>query len=183
MINQIITGIADHLKEGAPEGTLVHRHALRPIEKDKLPALVPFLLEMQPRAGQGVGNPLRQYDAKIRVECRATGEPMEAALEPLILHVQRKFLEAPPCLGGWAINVTEGQIQFDAMLRDEAYAAAALDFDVHIVYTIAPEGSDTEGSHNSGLLQEAHFDNEVLNRTAITPELPPQLPTTELPWP
>jgi hypothetical protein len=90
---------------------------------------------------------------------------MEAALQALILHVQRKFMAPPPCLNGWAMNVQEGAIQFDAMLKDEAYCAAALDYDVHIVYSLELPPLEADG----GPLQEAHFDNEALGRTVTAP--------------
>ena len=127
------------LNVGLPEGAKVHRQALNPLEKDQLPAIVPYLMGMKPKPNQDTGDDIREYDAAIRIECRALSalaEPLENALWPMIYHVQRTMLAPPPLLDGWAMDVEETDIQFDAFQKDRTYSAAALDYQIRIVYSL-----------------------------------------------
>jgi len=141
--NAVITALAALLAHGAPPGATVHRRPLAPLESDQLPAIIPYFLEMKPKPGQDAENEAREYDATIRIECRASGEPIEEVLWPCFQHVQRTLLTAPPFLDGWALDVEEQGITFDAYERDKAYCAAALDYRLRIAYTIRqdPQGA------------------------------------------
>jgi len=137
--HSLITALAALLALDPPPGVAVHRRPLAPLERDQLPAIIPYLTEMKPKPGQDAENELREYDAAVRIECRAAGEPLEERLEPAVLHVQRTMLTAPPFLDGWALDVEEQGITFDAYERDRAYCAAALDYRLRIAYAIRAE--------------------------------------------
>jgi hypothetical protein len=132
----LMNAIGSLLAIGLPDKVTLHRRVLSPIEQDRLPAIVPYLMDMKPKAGQDTGNDLREYDASIRIECRATGTPIEDALWPLVFHVQKAILTAPPFLDGWAMEIEEEDIQFNAILKDKAYCAVAMDYRARIVYSL-----------------------------------------------
>ena len=123
----LISKVAELLQTAAPAAK-VHRHAMRPIDKDQLPAIIPYVLGCKPiQDAQTWGT--RGYDLEIRVEVRTTGVPVDQVLDPMISLVQQVML-AEPFLEGYAFNVKEGEIQYDALDRDKTYCAAAIDFTV-----------------------------------------------------
>lgn len=123
----LVTKVAELLQAAAP-AVHVHRHAVRPIDKDHLPAAIPYVLNCKPIQDAQTWGP-RGYDLEIRVEVRTTGTPVDQVLDPMISLVQQVML-AEPFLGGYAFNVKEGETQYDALDRDKTYCAAALDFTV-----------------------------------------------------
>jgi hypothetical protein len=128
----LMDALASLLALEAPPGAAVHRFPMRPLNQDQLPAMVPYLTALNPRPGQDAENDVREYDAQVRVECRAKGWPMEDVLWPCVLHVQRTMLTAPPYLDGWAMDVEELSIDFDAYERDRVYCGAALDYRLRV---------------------------------------------------
>jgi hypothetical protein len=64
---------------------------------------------------------------------------MEDALWLVVLHVQRTMNAAPPLLDGWALDVKELSIAFDALEADRQYCGAALDYSVRIAYALRLE--------------------------------------------
>lgn len=124
----VVMSKAVELLAAAAPTTHVHRHAMRPIDKDSLPAIVPYVTGVKPiQDGQTWG--ARGYEMDLRIEARTTGTPVDAVLDPMISTIQRVML-SEPFLGGCAFNVKEGEIQYDALDRDKTYCAAALDYTV-----------------------------------------------------
>jgi len=134
----IMDGITALLAVDSP--ATIHRQALRTFEKDEYPIIIPYIVSLQPKQGQDADNEIREYDAIIRLECIALGGVLEDQVFPMILHIQKVFLTAPPYLDGWALDVKEGPISLDAFQRDKNYCAAALEYTVHIAYRLrSPE--------------------------------------------
>nr|WP_320131995.1 hypothetical protein [uncultured Holophaga sp.] len=123
----IMTKVVE-LLEAADATNAVHRHAMRPFDKDRLPAIVPYITSVKPiQDAQTWG--MRGYEMEVRIEARTTGTPVDQVLDPMIATIQQVML-SEPFLGGTAFNVKEGETQFDALDRDKTYCAAALDFTV-----------------------------------------------------
>ena len=161
---ELMDAIEALLNLDIPDGVAVHRQALNPLEKDRLPAIVPYLMGMKPKPNQDTGDDIREYDAEIRIECRALGEhgqTMETSLWPMMYHVQRTMLAPPPLLDGWAMGVEETYIQFDAFQKDRTYCAAALDYCVRIAYSL---GFDKE----TPLLAQISYESPENNPFEVT---------------
>lgn len=138
--NVIVAKAVELLQIAAGSGVTVHRHAMRPIEKDQLPALCIYVVGVKPaQDGQTWG--LREYDLDLRVEVRTTGQPVDQVLDQLIETVQAVMLREP-FLGGAAFGVKEGEIQYDALDRDKVYAAAAIDFTVRFCEDPTGQGQE-----------------------------------------
>jgi hypothetical protein len=131
---ELMDAIERLLGVGLPDGVTIHRQALSPIEKDRLPAIVPYILDMKPKYSTDPDTTLREYNVSIRIECRALGVPIESALWPMMRHVQRVMLSGPLPLDGHSMGVEEMDIQYDAFQRDKTYCAAAMDYRAWIVY-------------------------------------------------
>lgn len=119
----------------APAGLTIHREAMRPVEGDRLPAVVVYWLDCKPLDPNQVITEVSQarlleYVLTIRVECRASGQPVDQVLDPLAQFV-RLVIFNDPSLGGLAIGVREVALQLDAVSKDRVYGALAVDFDFH----------------------------------------------------
>jgi hypothetical protein len=135
----IVSKVVALLAAAAPAVT-VHRHAMRAIEKDKLPAFVPYVTKVQPTdETQPWG--MREYDLDLRIEARTTGTPVDAVLDPLIATIQTVMLKEP-FLDGLAFRVKEGEIQYDALDRDRTYCAAACDYTIRFYEDAADQGAE-----------------------------------------
>ena len=118
----------------------VHRHAMRPVEKDRLPAYVPYVIS-QKCTDESQPWGMREYDLEIRIEARTTGTPVDAVLDPMIALIQTVMLREPS-LGGTAFHVKEGEVQFDALDRDHVYCAAACDYTVRFYENASTQGAE-----------------------------------------
>lgn len=111
---------------GKPAGLTVHRSRTRPIDKDRLPAMVVYLAteDVGDHAAIAVMRTLR-----IRVECRVTGDPPDTVLDEHVTWAV-KALKADEKLGGLAVRINEVRTVWDAAERDKVYAAAATEFEI-----------------------------------------------------
>lgn len=114
-----------------PAGVTVHRYRTRPIESDKLPAIVVYA---GPGKG-GVGETVARIDhddgveraLTVRIELRESGDPPDLILDPLCVWVT-KTMRSNPTLGGLCRDIEEQATTLDAEERDRVYAAAASDW-------------------------------------------------------
>lgn len=106
----------------------VHRYSLRPIEAEKLPALVVYRFDNKPTlgnhlSGTGLVDNLIEYEVSVRVEVRALGEPVDQVVEAFEEYV-RQVVFIDPSLGGLAMAAREIAYEVDGALLDRGYAAS-----------------------------------------------------------
>ena len=150
-----------------PAGLAVHRFAMRPLDVDRLPAIVVYWMDCKPAKAEQVVSSvsydrLLEYLLTVRVECRAAGEPADQVLDPLAQYARQVVL-TDPSLGGLCYGVREAGIQVDAVAKEKVLGAAAVDFEFHYPEEAVPLGDPVLG----GNLIEADYP------TTITPAVPP----------
>lgn len=132
----VIQAIETLLQGAALAGVTVHRYRTRPIDSDDLPAWVvyPFTApggESERAQRRTLGGQVDRI-LTVRVELRVVAAPPlapDAALDPHYVAVVRAMLGAPT-LGGLSLDIEERATSFDAVERDQVYAAAGVDFEV-----------------------------------------------------
>lgn len=134
----VLADLETALAIGAPAGTHVHRHPMRPIEKDKLPALCLYALSFR---SEGKATGLRPYNMPVRIEVRGVGKCPDQDLDALICHVQRVVLGSP-CFSNRVQGVEEGEAQYDAIAADKVYLAAALDYNIAYLHDPTQQGEE-----------------------------------------
>lgn len=114
-----------------PAGVTVHRYRTRPIDADKLPAVVVY-----PGPGKGgVGETVLRMDhdnnveraLSVRIEVRESGDPPDQILDPFLVWVT-KVMRSDPTLGGLSRDIEEQSTSIDADEKDRVYAGAANDW-------------------------------------------------------
>lgn len=145
----------------------IHRYALRPIEVEKLPALVVYRYDNKPvesfhLAGSAEDN-LLLYEVSVRVEVRAVGEPVDQVVEPLEEYV-RKVVFIDPSLGGLSAGARELAYEVDGALLDKGYAASYIS--LGFLYYEQPYIFPDTGAD----LQLVQVDNTTLTESFTVPE-------------
>ena len=132
-----------------PEGVTVHRDRTRPIERDKLPAIVLYAASPDVRTREETvrrsdhDTVERTFTAMVegRVVVRPDESP-DAAIDPLYVWTV-KALRADPTLGGLAMDVRETGTDIIAAEFDKTYAAFGTTFEV--VYFTAEDDPEVQG--------------------------------------
>jgi hypothetical protein len=132
-IFQVLTALLRQPGRGAPQGLLVTRERLRPIEKEMLPAILLYADDDDPKplAGQMYKAPLVERQLSLVVECRANSDngPPDLALDPLLVWATQTIVENEQ-FGGLANGVEEHRTTWISREGEIAVAAAALHFTV-----------------------------------------------------
>ncbi len=114
-------------------GLAVHRERTRPLEADRLPAVLLYSEDEEPSPiGSRRDAPLTERALTLKVECRAQGSqttPPDAALDPVIAWVLWQILNNEK-FGGLANGVSEGKTSWTSKEGDTVLAAAAIHFTV-----------------------------------------------------
>lgn len=143
-----------------PTGLAVHRNALRPLDSDRLPALVVYSMDCKPSRDQSISSVsqdrLLEYLLTVRIECRVTGEPTDQLLDPLI-QFARLVIFTDPSLGGLAYAVRESGILFDGVAKERVFGAAAVDFELSFFENVVPLSDPVMG----GNLIEADYPTTI----------------------
>ena len=134
---QIAAKVVDLLSApGGPAGGLsVHRERTRPIEADKLPAILVYFEDDEPTPLQKerFQAPLTQRHLNIVLELRAVPDGVSApdqAIDPLYVWAIVQLV-ANERLGGLAMGITEGPMKWTSKEADRVYAGAALHLVIH----------------------------------------------------
>jgi len=119
----------------SPPGLNVHRERTRPIEQDKLPAIVAYFEDDEPTPleKQKFQAPLTQRHLNLVLEMRAKalpGQGPDEAIDPLYVWAMQRVM-ADERFGGLAMGVTEGPMKWTAKELDVVFAGAALHLVVH----------------------------------------------------
>lgn len=154
-----------------PAGLTVHRFAMLPIEQDTLPALVVYWTACDPPGNDFLHQPdadrLLEYHLKVRLEARASGDPIDQALEPYCQYL-RQVVFSDPSFGGLAFGTREDGIQVDAVDGgNRICAAAACDFTISFY---EEPFSVTQDPAIGGVLVHASYPTQP---TAMTLEVQP----------
>ena len=134
---QIIVAIVALLEaDGAPVGLAVHRERTRPIDNDKLPALVIYCEDEEPTATdkQTFRSPLVERSLHVIVEARAQvigSSSPDQTLDPLLVWTSSQILQNET-IGGLAIGAIEGRTNWISKEADVVVAAAIANY--HIRY-------------------------------------------------
>jgi hypothetical protein len=120
---------------GAPGGLTVHRERTRPIEQDKLPAILVYFEDEEPTPleKQKFAAPLTQRHLNVVLEMRALaqgGQATDQAVDPLYLWIMQQVM-ADEKFSGLAMGVTEGPMKWTAKEADVIFAGAALHLVIH----------------------------------------------------
>jgi hypothetical protein len=115
--------------EGKPAAVTVHRYRARPIDAEtELPSIVIYLHKeiVDPSTLGGVA----KRRLRLRLEHRVEGEPIDAALDPLVTWgTQAMFTD--PTLGGLVLRLEEVEIQWAADAEmDQELGAARQEFEL-----------------------------------------------------
>jgi hypothetical protein len=133
---QIAEKVADLLSApGGPTGVTVHRERTRPIEADKLPAILVYFEDDEPTPlmKQRFQAPLAERHLNLVTELRATPDAVSApdqAIDPLYLWVIAQLITNER-LGGLAMGITEGPMKWTSKEADRVFAGAALHMVIH----------------------------------------------------
>lgn len=133
---QVIAAWVAKLQADALAGVTVHRYRTRPIDSDKLPAWVVYPItapggESERVQRRTLGGEVDR-SLNIRTEIRVVATPPlapDAALDPHYLAIIESLL-GDQTLGGLTLDIEERATSFDAVERDQVYAAAGVDFEV-----------------------------------------------------
>lgn len=126
---------AESIDLGTPLNLTVHRERTRPIEKDKLPAILVYFEDEEPTplAKQRFSAPLTERHLNVVLEMRTVpdaGQAPDEAVDPLYMWAVQQILGNEK-LGGLAMGVTEGPMKWMATEADLVYAGAALHLVIH----------------------------------------------------
>jgi hypothetical protein len=133
---QIAQKVVDLLSaNGGPAGLTVHRERTRPIEADKLPAILVYFEDDEPTplVKQRFAAPLSERHLNLVLELRATPTSVEApdqAIDPLYLWAIAQLVTNER-LDGLAMGITEGPMKWTTKEADRIYAGAALHLVIH----------------------------------------------------
>jgi hypothetical protein len=119
----------------SPPGLNVHRERTRPIEQEKLPAILVYFEDEEPTplAKQRFQAPLTERHLNVVIEMRAvpdSGKAPDEAVDPLYLWAMQQVM-GDERLSGLAMGVTEGPMKWTAKEADVVIAGAALHLVVH----------------------------------------------------
>ena len=124
---------------GKPAGLRVHRSKRKPIEQDKLPAIVVYQLGEETKRKGGDWGPLYEHTFALALEVRVKGEAPDAALDPHIVWAQ-KTMVGDQTAGGFAKSVEFVGAQWQEAASNQPLGAARLDF----IVTYLAKASDPE---------------------------------------
>ncbi len=127
--------IAALVDPAGPAGLNVHRERTRPIEQDKLPAILVYFEDEEPTPleKQKFQAPLTQRHLGLVLEMRAVpsaGQAPDEAIDPLYCWSVQQVMKDEK-FGGLAMGVTEGPTKWMAKEADVIYAGAALHLTIH----------------------------------------------------
>lgn len=119
----------------APAGLTVHRERTRPVEQDKLPAILVYFEDEEPTplAKQEFKAPITKRHLGVVFEMRVvpdSGQAPDQAVDPLYLWIMQQ-IAVDETLGGLAMGVTEGPMKWTATEADRVFAGAALHLAIH----------------------------------------------------
>lgn len=115
--------------EGKPDGLLVSRQRSLPLEAKLLPAALVYLVR-ETAERIGALSTVTQRETVFRVEIRASGEPSDQVLDPLVSWVVQQVM-ADYELGGLADGVDESGSQWiQEETKDLVIGAVGIDFTV-----------------------------------------------------
>jgi hypothetical protein len=126
-------------EQPAPPGLNVHRERTRPIEQDKLPAILVYFEDEEPTPIGETGKPQRfqapltQRHLNLVLEMRGKtlpGQAPDEVIDPLYVWAMQRVM-ADERFGGLAMGVTEGPMKWTAKELDVVFAGAALHLVVH----------------------------------------------------
>lgn len=128
----ILAVVAAQDAPGKPAGLTVHRRRYRPIDADKLPALVVYPVQEDPElANITPGDWDRTLRVRLELRAKAdpeSGSPADAELDPLYVWAVKQMY-ADPTFGGLVKQVDEGTTAWpDKNPLGDEYAASATDF-------------------------------------------------------
>jgi hypothetical protein len=144
LVMQAIVAVLDG--SGKPAGLKVHRSRHVPIERDDLPALVPYR-SRPPLGGRSEEVERLDHDPgverrlNVRVEARVSGAVPEAALDPLFIWTV-KSLREDPTLGGLVLDIRELGSETDSAEMGKPVGAEAIDFEV--IYQTSEDNPEEE---------------------------------------
>ena len=112
----------------------MHRERTRPIEQDKLPAILVYFEDDEPTPleKQKFQAPLTQRHLNVVLEMRAvaSGQAPDEAVDPLYLWAVQQIMSNEK-FSGLAMGVTEGPMKWTAKEADVIFAGAALHLVIH----------------------------------------------------
>jgi hypothetical protein len=126
-------GAAGNVPE--PTSLNVHRERTRPVEADKLPAILVYFEDDEPTtlAKQRFQAPLTERHLNVVLEMRAVpdaGKAPDEAIDPLYLWAMQQVM-SDERFSGLAMGVTEGPMKWTAKEADVVVAGAALHLVIH----------------------------------------------------
>jgi hypothetical protein len=118
-----------------PANLTVHRERTRPIEQDKLPAILVYFEDDEPTPleKQKFQAPLTQRHLGVVLEMRAvptTGQAPDEVVDPLYVWAVQQIMSNER-FDGLAMGVTEGPMKWTAKEADAILAGAALHLVIH----------------------------------------------------
>lgn len=145
----------------------VHRFILRPIEADKLPALVAYRYDCKPVESLHLAGDSRDtqllYELMVRVEVRAIGEPVDQVVDALEQYV-RQCVFSDTSLGGLTAGARELGYEVDGAALNQHFAASHVN--LGFIYYEQPYTFPDP----TVLLQQVTVDDETLEETLTVPE-------------
>lgn len=138
----IVAAVAALNGVGKPAGLTIHRMRAKPIEKDKLPAAVVYIVS-EPVKKAAPNATLVQRELRFRVEVRTTGEVPDEALDDYAQWVVEALM-TDQSLGGVCRELSEVESEWDAVAADKTYAAVGIDF-IAMYRTVAADPSTRVG--------------------------------------
>jgi hypothetical protein len=133
---QIAQEVVDLLSAaGGPTGLSVHRERTRPIEADKLPAILVYFEDDEPTPlmKQRFQAPLTERHLNLVLELRVIPDAVTApdqAIDPVYLWAIAQLMTNER-LDGLAMGITEGPMKWTTKEADRVFAGAALHMIVH----------------------------------------------------
>jgi hypothetical protein len=124
---------------GKPAGLRVHRSRRKPIEQDKLPAMVVYQLGEETKRKGGDWGPLYEHELALAVEVRVKGDPPDQQLDPYVVWAQ-KTMVGDQTAGGLAKKVEFVGAQWQEAASNQPLGAARLDF----IVTYLAKANDPE---------------------------------------
>lgn len=141
--------VGDTDEPGYPAGLNVHRSRYRPIDSDKLPAIVLYSTEpttgiaetIEHRSMPHMLDRFLRLRAEVRVKIADAGSatPVEDACDPYYLWAVARIVGAANVGGLLLRNPSEVRVTYDVDEADAVYGGCAVDFDLHYETTTDPE--------------------------------------------